>query len=99
MMKHYPSRNLSWAVLALVVLILVPRTVAAAPAAKRNVVFFLVDDMRYDAMSCMGHPFLETPAIDALAAGGVHFRKAFFVAVRFATVRCRCSINCRHART
>ena len=33
--------------------------------------------MRHDAMGFMGHPFLETPHMDALAAEGTHFRNAF----------------------
>ena len=49
----------------------------AADGAPRNVVFILIDDMRYDAMSCMSHPFVETPAIDRLAAAGVRFDRAF----------------------
>lgn len=50
-----------------------------APAAEkpRNIVFILVDDMRYDAMGFMGHPFLETPNIDRLAREGVHCKNAF----------------------
>lgn len=43
----------------------------------RNIVFILIDDMRFDSMSCMGHPFLETPHLDALAENGVLFKKAF----------------------
>jgi N-acetylglucosamine-6-sulfatase len=50
---------------------------ARAPAAPRNIVFILIDDMRYDAMSCMGHPFLQTPELDALAASGMMFNHAF----------------------
>ncbi|MEW6306816.1 MAG: sulfatase-like hydrolase/transferase, partial [Verrucomicrobiota bacterium] len=47
------------------------------PIAKsRNIIFVLVDDHRFDAMSFMGHPFLETPNMDRLARGGVHFPKA-----------------------
>ncbi len=42
-----------------------------------NIVFILVDDMRWDAMSFVGHPFVETPNMDRLAAEGVHFRNAF----------------------
>ncbi len=42
-----------------------------------NIVFVLVDDMRYDAMSCAGHPVLKTPAIDSLAGSGVRFDNAF----------------------
>ena len=43
----------------------------------RNIVFILVDDQRFDAMSMMGHPFLETPNLDALADDGIFFEKAF----------------------
>jgi len=43
----------------------------------RNVVFILTDDHRYDAMGFMGHPFLETPHLDSLAARGVHLKNAF----------------------
>ena len=43
----------------------------------RNIVFILTDDHRYDAMGFMGHPFLETPNMDALANGGAHFPNAF----------------------
>jgi N-acetylglucosamine-6-sulfatase len=46
-------------------------------AKPRNVVFILVDDMRFDAMGFVGHPFLKTPHMDDLAADGVHFRNAF----------------------
>lgn len=43
----------------------------------RNVVFILTDDHRYDAMQFMGHPFLETPHLDSLAANGAHLKNAF----------------------
>jgi N-acetylglucosamine-6-sulfatase len=48
-----------------------------AGAKPRNIVFILIDDMRYDALGCLGHPFLETPHLDALVRGGVHCRNAF----------------------
>src|SRR3954452_8203068 len=52
-----------------------PRVAGAAP---RSVVLILADDHRYDAFGFLkGQPFLETPHLDALAAGGVHFRNAF----------------------
>lgn len=46
-------------------------------AAPRNLLFILADDHRYDALSFMGHPYLETPHLDRLARGGVHCRNAF----------------------
>ena len=46
-------------------------------ASPRNVVFILTDDHRYDALGYLGHPFAETPNLDALAQGGAHFSNAF----------------------
>jgi N-acetylglucosamine-6-sulfatase len=43
----------------------------------KNVIFILIDDLRYDALGLMGHPWLETPNVDALARDGVHMRNAF----------------------
>jgi len=55
--------------------------VAAAPllaqTRKRNLVFILTDDHRFDMMSCLGHPWLKTPHLDRLAQGGVLFQNAF----------------------
>ena len=42
-----------------------------------NVVLILADDHRYDALGFLGHPFLKTPHLDALAREGVHFKNAF----------------------
>jgi len=45
--------------------------------AKRNIVFVLIDDQRYDALSITGHPYLETPKIDDLARNGLLCENAF----------------------
>ena len=60
----------------------VPDLRAQAPsraATPRNVVFILSDDHRYDFMSFMNGapPFLKTPSLDRMAAGGAHVRNAF----------------------
>ncbi|MCR9295099.1 MAG: sulfatase, partial [bacterium] len=53
-------------------------TPAACGAAERpNVLFVLCDDLRWNALSCMGHPHLNTPHIDALAKAGVLFENSF----------------------
>lgn len=42
---------------------------------RRNVVFILTDDHRYDAFGFMHpQPWLGTPQLDSLARDGVHFR-------------------------
>ena len=42
-----------------------------------NIIFFLSDDHRADMLGCAGHPILETPNIDKLAAKGVRYSNAF----------------------
>ncbi len=46
-------------------------------AARPNVVFILTDDQRWDALSCMGNPYLETPNIDRLASEGALIENHF----------------------
>ncbi len=41
--------------------------------ARRNVLFITLDQWRGDCLSALGHPVLETPTLDALAARGVLF--------------------------
>ena len=42
-----------------------------------NVLFVLCDDIRWNAMSCAGHPTLKTPNIDRVANEGVRFTNMF----------------------
>ncbi|MHC4443438.1 MAG: sulfatase family protein [Planctomycetota bacterium] len=42
-----------------------------------NFVFFLLDDLRYDALSVTGHPWGQTPNIDRIANEGIQFTNAF----------------------
>jgi N-acetylglucosamine-6-sulfatase len=50
---------------------------AAAPSARPNIVFILVDDLRWDDPGYAGHPFVKTPHIDRIAREGVAFANAF----------------------
>jgi arylsulfatase A-like enzyme len=43
----------------------------------RNILFIMCDQLRWDYLSCAGHPRLHTPNIDALAARGVRFSRAY----------------------
>ena len=43
----------------------------------KNILFIMCDQLRYDHLSCFGHPRLKTPNLDALAARGVIFDRAF----------------------
>jgi arylsulfatase A len=44
-----------------------------AHAAKPNILFILTDDLGYGDLSCYGQKNFQTPAIDALARGGLRF--------------------------
>jgi arylsulfatase A-like enzyme len=42
----------------------------------QNVLWIMADQLRWDYLSCYGHPTLETPHIDRLASRGVRFERA-----------------------
>ncbi|MGI9433434.1 MAG: sulfatase-like hydrolase/transferase [Geminicoccaceae bacterium] len=43
----------------------------------KNILFIMFDQLRFEYLSCAGHPSLETPNIDGLAARGVRFSNAY----------------------
>ncbi|MCC7463192.1 MAG: sulfatase-like hydrolase/transferase [Gammaproteobacteria bacterium] len=53
------------------------RRARAASAARPNLVVIVVDDLRFDEYCAGGHPYLETPNVDALAASGATFTQAY----------------------
>ena len=87
MTRQRPHRPRRAAVIAAALLLVLPacaptRAAAQAPrreAAPRNVIFILSDDHRYDLMSFLesAPPFLQTPNLDRMRAGGAHIRNAF----------------------
>ncbi|AUH35198.1 sulfatase-like hydrolase/transferase [Paracoccus tegillarcae] len=42
-----------------------------------NILFIMYDQLRWDYLSCYGHPHLETPNMDRLAAMGVRFDRCY----------------------
>ncbi len=62
---------------------LAPRPGSPQPSAptapgprRRNILFVTVDQQRHDALGITGHPFARTPVVDALARGGILYRRA-----------------------
>jgi N-acetylglucosamine-6-sulfatase len=51
------------------------RLTAATP--RPNIVFVLVDDLRWDELRCTGHPFAQSPNTDRLSREGANFQNAF----------------------
>lgn len=43
----------------------------------RHILFIMCDQLRWDYLSCYGHPHLHTPNIDGLATEGVRFDNAY----------------------
>jgi len=43
----------------------------------KNILFIMCDQLRWDYLSCYGHPTLGTPNIDGLAARGMRFTRAY----------------------
>ena len=75
------KRNL---LLTLAALLLAPLAVlhaADVPKPTRpNIVFIMVDEMKWNVMSCAGHPLVKTPHLDQLAREGTRFATAYTVA-------------------
>jgi N-acetylglucosamine-6-sulfatase len=51
--------------------------VTLAARRRPNIIVILSDDHRYDYVGSLGHPFIRTPNLDALASGGVMFANSF----------------------
>ena len=45
--------------------------------ARKNILFIMCDQLRFDYLGCTGHPTIKTPNIDALAARGVTFSNTY----------------------
>ncbi|TWT81520.1 Arylsulfatase precursor [Planctomycetes bacterium CA13] len=52
----------------------------AAKAAKPNVVFILSDDQGWTDYGFMGHPYVQTPNLDALARSGLLYERGYVTA-------------------
>jgi arylsulfatase A-like enzyme len=53
------------------IVFLSPRTIAAAPSSRPNIIFIMADDLGYTDVACFGSRYYETPNIDRLAAQGM----------------------------
>jgi len=47
------------------------------PSKPKNILFIMCDQLRWDYLSCYGHPGLKTPNIDGLAARGMRFTRSY----------------------
>ncbi len=61
---------------------------SALSSDRPNVVLFIADDVSWDDLGCYGHPTIQTPAIDRLAASGVRFTNAYLTTSSCSPSRC-----------
>ncbi|MBK1792445.1 sulfatase family protein [Persicirhabdus sediminis] len=53
-----------------------------------NIVFIIADDISQEDLGCYGHPTIQSPHIDALAAAGMRFDNAYVTASSCSPSRC-----------
>jgi len=83
MKKRYPAAHIT--IHVIIIILLCTCTFAKSPNndpparknPKPNIIFLLADDMRWDAMSCVGNKIIKTPNLDRLADRGVLFTNNF----------------------
>ena len=63
--------------ITVVVLVLAGLSAASNTQRPPNILFFMADQMRADALSCSGNRAIRTPNLDKLASEGVRFTNAF----------------------
>jgi len=79
------------ALLAAIISMVLPAIAAAidtASAKRPNIVLILADDLSWSDLGCYGHPFHQTPHLDALAADGMRFTDAYSPAPICSASRC-----------
>src|SRR5688572_3801061 len=72
-------RSLRWMLPMVAALAIASASALPAVAAERkpNVIFFLIDDLGFTDLSCMGSKLYETPHLDRLASQGMKFTHAY----------------------
>ncbi|OKL58749.1 hypothetical protein UA08_06243 [Talaromyces atroroseus] len=67
----------------------IPHTPSGLPNARPNIVIFMPDQLRYDALRCSGmNPAIKTPNIDSFASRGVRFTECYAQASVCSQSRC-----------
>jgi len=62
---------------AILSLLVLGRSAAAAPQSRPNIIVLITDDQRHDSIAALGHPYVKTPHLDRLIGESVRFRNAY----------------------
>jgi len=76
-MKQMAKSDRPASALALLGLVTCLVTAGVAAPVRPNLLLIITDQQRADMLSCAGNRYLKTPALDALAARGVRFERAY----------------------
>ncbi|MCX7886949.1 MAG: sulfatase-like hydrolase/transferase, partial [Verrucomicrobiae bacterium] len=69
---HLPRHGVGWPALAMFAV-----CTAVFAASKPNILLILTDQQHGGMLSCAGNPWVKTPSLDGLAAGGFRFARAY----------------------
>jgi len=64
-------------IISILICFLIAQSAFAQVQQKKNLLFIITDQQRYDALSIAGNTVLETPNIDRLAQQGAYFKNAY----------------------
>lgn len=84
----FPAVRLRTLLVLLLVTMVPPVGYGASDEQTPNFVVFIADDQGEGDLGCYGHPVLETPNIDRLAADGMRFDRAFLTISSCSPTRC-----------
>ncbi len=88
LLRYRPVSRLPIFCLLSILALVESSAIAAAPAARPNLLLIFVDDMGYADPGCYGGSLIPTPNIDALAAGGVRCTDGYVTSPVCAPSRC-----------
>lgn len=68
--------------------LLIAATPALGTEASPNIVLIITDDISWNDLGCYGHPTIQTPHLDTLAAQGLRFTNAYLTTSSCSPSRC-----------
>lgn len=77
---HHSRRHVLLPLSIVLVAIATVSTTRGEASDRPNIIVMLCDDLGYGDLGCFGHPHIQTPNLDQLAAGGIRFTDMYSAA-------------------